>query len=376
MKKKRIALVILLLFFTTLLVGVYKYINFTKNFAVTDAMFIRSDYISNLSFKRVKGRIDAIYFKEGDFVKKGELLASIDPVDYKNSLSQLSKQIEGLNKEYERVIIQKSRLDKQLKLKRENSVKSTEYFADKIKALDYNIKEVESSIIQLKKDYQRYKNLYEKKAVAKRDYEKIETELKVYESKRNALEFEKRSIQKKLEIELKSIKIVEEDFKQVSEITKSAENIQKQIELLDEKYKDLQNSISYCQIYAPFSGKIGKKFVETGMNVASGYPILSLVGNEFLYVEVWLEETKLKGIEIGSKAYFSVDSYPDIHYEGEVEKIYPATAATYALVPRDISAGEFTKVAQRVMLRVKILKGDKSILLSGMGGEIKISRRK
>ena len=94
-----------------------------------------------------------------------------------------------------------------------------------------------------------------------------------------------------------------------------------------------------------------------------------------LYVEVLLEETKLKGVAPGCKAYFNVDSYSDKEFEGVVQKIYPASAATYALVPRDISAGEFTKVAQRILIRVNITNGDKSVLLAGMGGEIKIKRK-
>ncbi len=59
-----------------------------------------------------------------------------------------------------------------------------------------------------------------------------------------------------------------------------------------------------------------------------------------------------------------------------MEKILPTSAAKFALVPRDISAGEFTKVVQRIPVKVRITKGDVSKLVVGMGGEIEIKRMK
>ena len=61
-------------------------------------------------------------------------------------------------------------------------------------------------------------------------------------------------------------------------------------------------------------------------------------------------------------------------FEGVVEEISPASAATFALVPRDISAGEFTKVVQRIPVKIRIKKGNLSLLRVGMGGRVEIKR--
>ncbi len=376
MNKKKFAIFILLIFFIILLFVAYKYIKFSKEYATTDAMFIRSDMITNLSFKRIRGKIAKMYVKEGDFVKKGELVAEIDPVDYKIKLEQVNKNIESLKKKKEQAVLKKERIKQELTIKKKQALKKVEMLKEKYKSIKFQISNIDTNISQLKRDYKRYENLYKKNVIPKRDYESIETKLNALKDKKLSFIHEQKALLKQIEIAKYDVGVVGADFKRVNEIEQGIESLTKQIELYISKAEDLKHSISYCKLYAPFTGKIGKKYSEVGMNVKSGYPVYSLVDVDSLYVEVLLEETKLKGVEPGCKAYFTVDSYPDKEFEGIVEKIYPASAATYALVPRDISAGEFTKVAQRILIRVKITGGDKSILLAGMGGEIKIRRKK
>ena len=374
MNRKNLVILILIIFLVGIGYAFYRYIEFSKKFATTDAMFIRSDRITTLSFKRVQGKIIKLYVKEGDFVKKGQLLAQIDPVDYEISLDEVIFNEKSLENKISQLKIEKNRINLILNTQLLSAQKNIEYLKDKLNEIKAKISEVSVIISQIKRDYNRYKNLYERKAVPKRKYEEIETKLKSYLKKKKALIFEKNSLEKRIEIAKLNLKQIKLNFKKIDEISKQISSLNANLKSLKYKEQDLRNSIRYCNLYAPFSGKIGKKYAEVGMNVKSGYPIYSLVDTNSLYVEVLLEETKLKGVKIGAKAYFHVDAYPKIEFKGIVEKIYPASAATYALVPRDISAGEFTKVAQRIIVRVKITDGPENLLISGMGGEIKIER--
>jgi len=81
-------------------------------------------------------------------------------------------------------------------------------------------------------------------------------------------------------------------------------------------------------------------------------------------------------VEPGNEALIRIDAYTDQEWRGEVEQVLPASAATFALAPRDISAGEFTKVAQRIPIRIRITEGPLEKLRIGLGGEIEIRRRK
>lgn len=373
-KKKTISVVILFVFLIGFLFAAYKYLVFSKEYATTNAIFIRSDRITNLSFKRVEGKVIKLLVKEGDIVKKGELIAAIDPVDYRLKYQQAIDKVEALEKKREKLITEKNRINAEIKIKRKKLISKIAMLKDKILSVNYSVEEINTNIAQLKRDYNRYKVLFKKNVVAKRDYEKIKTSLNALIKKKLSVISSKMALEKEINIAKEDLKILNEELKRVKELKFSILSINKNIEAYKKQAKDLLHSIEYCKLYAPFDGSIGKKYVEIGMNIKSGYPVYSLVDKNSLYVEVLLEETKLKGVKVGCKAYFTVDAYKNKQYEGVVEKIYPASAATYALVPRDISAGEFTKVAQRIIIRVKITRGDTSLLIPGMGGEIQIRR--
>ena len=104
--------------------------------------------------------------------------------------------------------------------------------------------------------------------------------------------------------------------------------------------------------------------------------MLALVNPNDLYIIALLEENKLSGVEPGSHAVIHIDAYSDQEWQGEVEQVLPASAATFALAPRDISAGEFTKVAQRIPVRIHITDGSLDKLHVGLGGEVEIKRQR
>ncbi|MGA1863065.1 HlyD family secretion protein [Deferribacter thermophilus] len=373
-KKKKIVLILLIVGLIVFAYFAYNYLTFIRDYATSDAVFIRSDKITNVSFKRVAGKIIKMYKKEGDFVKKGEVIAEIDPIDYQLKYDQVAKKIESLKSKREQLNIQMLKVKGELDLKKNIAEKKINYLDDEIKSLKYSIAELNQNIKQLKRDYNRFKSLYEAKAVSKRKFEDIETNLLALQKKKKSLLSKLEGLKKQKSVAEDELKIVYVEYKNIDELKKSIESLDSEIAATKNQLQDLKNLIDYCKLRAPFDGKIGKKFVEVGSVIKSGFPIYSIVDTRSLYVEVLLEETKLKGVKAGCEAEFSVDSYPDIKFKGEVEEVYPASAATYALVPRDISAGEFTKVAQRIPVRVAIKEGDLSILKVGMGGEIKIKR--
>jgi len=126
---------------------------------------------------------------------------------------------------------------------------------------------------------------------------------------------------------------------------------------------------------SPLDGRVAKRFVTSGDMALAGKVMYSLVDPRDIYVLVLLEEGKLKGVETGAPVNIHIDAYPKQTFKGVVDAILPASAATFALIPRDISAGEFTKVAQRIPIRVKIAQGDTDLLRIGLGGEVEIERQ-
>jgi membrane fusion protein (multidrug efflux system) len=119
---------------------------------------------------------------------------------------------------------------------------------------------------------------------------------------------------------------------------------------LDQKKLDLDRTV----IRAPFDGVIGNRNVQAGQYVSPGQRLLALVPLSEVYVDANYKETQLAGIHVGAPAEISVDAYDDRPVIGTVESIAPASGAVFSLLPADNATGNFTKVTQRVAVRIAI----------------------
>ncbi|MGZ3697856.1 MAG: HlyD family secretion protein [Bdellovibrionota bacterium] len=113
-------------------------------------------------------------------------------------------------------------------------------------------------------------------------------------------------------------------------------------------------NIAYTRITAPSNGSIAKKSVEVGQYITIGQPILGFVSSEERWVTANFKETELDRIHLGRAAHIDVDAIAGRDFEGEVESISSSTGATFSLLPPDNATGNFTKVVQRVPVRIKL----------------------
>jgi membrane fusion protein (multidrug efflux system) len=136
-------------------------------------------------------------------------------------------------------------------------------------------------------------------------------------------------------------------------------------------------NLSYTQILAPADGTVGRKSFDVGMFASPGQPLLGFVSSDERWVVANLKETDMEGVSEGEKAYVTVDSSGHT-YEGLVDSISPATGATFTLLPPDNATGNFTKVVQRVSVRIKLPNlspDDIDHLQNGLSAEVKIRIR-
>ena len=115
--------------------------------------------------------------------------------------------------------------------------------------------------------------------------------------------------------------------------------------------------LSYTRIIAPSSGIISRKQVELGQLVQAGQPLFSVVSDSGVWITANLKETQLENLKVGQTAEIEVDAYPGVVATGVVESLSPATGARFALLPPDNATGNFTKVVQRVPVRIAVLNG-------------------
>jgi len=112
-------------------------------------------------------------------------------------------------------------------------------------------------------------------------------------------------------------------------------------------------NLSYTRILAPAEGVVSKKTVELGQLVQPGQPLMSVVPLSDVWVTANLKETQTADVTPGDPVDFTVDAYPGRHVSGHVESVSPATGARFSLLPPDNATGNFTKVVQRVPVRIR-----------------------
>jgi membrane fusion protein (multidrug efflux system) len=124
---------------------------------------------------------------------------------------------------------------------------------------------------------------------------------------------------------------------------------------VDQKQADLDFAllqVSYASVAAPESGTVSRKSVEVGQFVQAGQPLLAIVSSEKPWVIANFKETQLKKMRVGQPATIEVDAYPKLEFHGRVDSIAAATGAKFALLPPDNATGNFTKVVQRVPVKI------------------------
>src|SRR5580700_2502815 len=112
-----------------------------------------------------------------------------------------------------------------------------------------------------------------------------------------------------------------------------------------------RTNLSYTRIVAPQDGIVGERKVRAGQMVSPGTQIVSLVQRQ-VWVQANYRETQLQHIRAGDPAEIRVDAFPDLLLKGRVEQIAPASGSQFALLPPDNATGNFTKVTQRVPVKI------------------------
>lgn len=115
-----------------------------------------------------------------------------------------------------------------------------------------------------------------------------------------------------------------------------------------------ERDLSFTEIRAPADGVIGNKAVEVGTFVQPGARLAALVPLSSVHVDANFKETQIASVKPGQKVRIEVDAYPDADIVGTVESVSPASGAVFSLLPPENATGNFTKIVQRVPVRVAI----------------------
>ena len=269
----------------------------------TDDAYIDADRVAVSS--KILGRITTVNADEGDSVRVGQLLVNIDSSDL---YSQLLQARANLGQAVSSVEQAKARYE----LDQKNGL----------------VQEI--NVARAKEDFDRANSQYDGKVITKEQYDHSK---KTLESAKALLDASKAQA----DVSKAQIDVAESS-------TKTAAS---QIGILE-------TSLKNTRIYAPASGRIAKRWLLPGDIVQPGQPVFTITRDSLFYIMAYFEETKVSGIHHGKKAEFTVDAFPGTKLSGEVLTVGSNTAAQFSLIPPNNASGNFTKVTQRIPIKISI----------------------
>lgn len=141
---------------------------------------------------------------------------------------------------------------------------------------------------------------------------------------------------------------------QVDVLDANKAQAQKTLDELNTALVKAERDLSFTDVKAPYAGVVANRAAEVGQYVQPGQRLMALVPDDKAYIEANFKETQLSGLHVGQKAKIEIDALGGQTYDGQVESISPASGAEFSLLPPENATGNFTKITQRVPVKVSV----------------------
>jgi len=374
------------------LVPVMSWIEYRRDHSITDDAFVEA-HIVNVAPQLVSGRIIRFLADENDRVVQGQVVAEVDPMPYRDKVNISRAQLESAQAELARQRADLERVRKEVPIQieiarrtfaaaaadRARAEESLKYTIDDVeKGIDEaraGVKAAKASLTLAELEYTRFTNLeqtgastLQRKQQVTQSRDSARAQLDVAEAKlakaiasrtqidvaRRALEAAQKSEQKAA----KGIDLAETGYDQIREIELLVKVKERSVEQARRALEAAENDLAYTQVRAPFPAIVVKRYRHLGDFIAAGSPLLSLYNPDLLYVEANLEEDRLPGVEPGNPVRIDLYAFAE-PFRGRVVWVNKSTGAQFALMPRNVVSGEFTRVVQRVPVRIQIERDDR-----------------
>ena len=159
--------------------------------------------------------------------------------------------------------------------------------------------------------------------------------------------------------------------------TTTFSEVKAKFEAISAQVAQAELNLENTRIRAPMDGVIARKSVEPGQLASPGVPLVGFVGSAERWVTANFKETEVADVRLGADARVRVDALGGREFHGRVAAISPATGSTFTLLPPDNATGNFTKVVQRVPVKIQIdglSAEDIGVLRAGLSAEVKVHR--
>jgi membrane fusion protein (multidrug efflux system) len=311
---------------------------------VTDDAYVRGD-LTPLSTK-VAAIVRAVDVSDYQQVHKGDLLVELQDDDYRAQVDQAKAAVEAARAGIEENLRQRQLQDSRIA----KALAGIDQAKAQIAAAEAGKEAVQAQLIRARSERKRQEGLYQAHATTEQNLEaavaaegNLSAQLSSRDADLNQAQTTVRSSEIAAEAERRSKAVLESQETQVQ-----ADLHAKQASLAA-----VQVNLGYTKIYAPDNGTVGERQVRPGQLVSPGTQVISFVALT-KWVQANYRETQLTNVKIGDPAEIRIDEYPGQLIRGKVVEIAPASGSQFALLPPDNATGNFTKVVQRISVKIAL----------------------
>jgi len=407
----------------------YHYWQYSSTHQETDDAEVEG-HIHEVS-SRIPGTVSQVLVNDNQLVKPGQLLVKLDPRDYQSQVQQAAASLENADhqaKAADANIALSVQTDTGKKTQAQGDVStaianiSTAQAAvaeaqagipaaqDQVKVATAGVGAAKAQVAQANANlenalvqYRRYNKLYQQGAVPRQQLDAVKATYDITVAQKKAALEGVQQAQATLASAKVGVAKAQSQLAQAQEEVASAQaklaasegalqqaNITRQdtsvkrsqygaakaaIDQAQAALKNAQLQLSYTDITAPSAGWVGNKNVEVGNRIAVGAPLLAIVDQD-KWVVANFKETQLDKMVPGQEVEIKLDTFPNHTFIGHVNSISPASGAQFALLPPDNATGNFTKIVQRIPVKIifdpKSIQGYESRVVPGMSAEISV----
>ena len=317
---------------------------------------IQSDMITVSS--RVAGWITKVSVEEGQVIDKGTELIVIDDREARAIIDELNAQLEGVGAEKERLKAQQDLVRRQTDS--QSAAERSEFSAAQV-----TVSSLAPQLNLAKREVKRTTRLFERKVASRRQMDQAEHQLQRVEREHDIAVAKVKGARarvKQADAERAKLDVLAGDLavlmKREAEITAK----------IKRQNLDIEDRV----IESPLKGIVDRRFANVGEYVTPGQRLLLAHDPDRIWIEANIKETQVRRLKIGQTVIVSVDAYPDESFEGRVERIGNTATSAFALLPSPNPSGNFTKITQRLPVRIAINQRD-GRLRPGMMVEVTIA---
>ncbi len=306
----------------------------------TDDAYVRAHNTTLAS--KVAGYVVSIPVEDNAEIRAGDVIATIDDGDYRIAVDAARRKVET----------QKATIDR---------------FSRQIVAQQANVEQAKAQLVSAEAASKRMQAEYDRQqALAARQYASRQI-LEQAEANRDQAVAAVQSSQAALDAAAANVAVLKA---QQEEATHTLGELRTTLE-------KAQRDLSFTVIRAPVDGVFGNRAVQTGDFVQTGQRIASLVPLDEVYIDANFKETQLARLRPGQRVSIAVDALPDHNLEGRVASLSPASGAVFSLLPPDNATGNFTKIVQRLPVRIAVPPdvATKRLLRSGMSVVVSVNTK-